>query len=151
MDLRIKEFTGLSSELLEKGNIVRLRAQGESMYPFIRDGDILCISPSQAQDVRYADIVYCRNLEGKAIIHRVIKKKNKEGMFLVLTKGDSSSQSDGYIGSGNIFGKVIMIEKGNASIGIENGLLRLINIIYARFLPLSKWAYLFIAKIIKQR
>ena len=140
------EFTDLSKDILLKGGSVRFRAKGASMYPLIRDGEVILIEPADISRVRYADMLFCHDRDGKPVVHRVIKRCKKDGKISIVTKGDHSSSSDGCIFPEEIIGRVSAIEKADNVIRVDKGVWRLANVFYAVLLPFSKWAYLLVSK-----
>ncbi|MBU1726820.1 MAG: nucleotidyltransferase family protein [Candidatus Omnitrophica bacterium] len=131
----------LSKEIFEQGDTLRFKAQGVSMLPFIRGGDILTIKKAGSGGLHYADILFFYSVPGSALVHRLIKKSRYQGKETFSTRGDALVCDDGYISEGNVLGKVIAIERNGRVIRIDRGALRILNIVYARFLPLSRWAF----------
>lgn len=79
------EMLELLAELIGEGKVVRLKVQGTSMMPFLRDGlDTVELSkPADSEQVRGA-IVLFRYRDG-FLLHRIIKRKGN-----VLTiRGDN--------------------------------------------------------------
>ena len=71
-----KLFLDLMGELLRGGTRVRFRANGRSMYPSIRDGEVVMVEPVGPSDVKLADIVLYRSERG-LIAHRVVGTERK--------------------------------------------------------------------------
>ena len=67
-----KVLLDLTTELLSQGATVRFRPSGRSMYPSIREGELITVEPVQASDVKLADIVLYRSERG-LIAHRVVQ------------------------------------------------------------------------------
>ena len=117
------------------------------MHPFIKNGQIIQVKLTKISEIDSGDIIFYRSLDNRMIIHRVIKKQSRNGKIVLLTKGDSASQFDEYVYSEKIFGKVVAIEKNNKTIRVDRGLLRIINIFWAKLSPFSKWIYFLPRKI----
>ena len=66
-----KLLLDLTAELLSRGTTVRFRPRGRSMYPSIREGELITVEPVAASDVKLADIVLYRSERG-LIAHRVV-------------------------------------------------------------------------------
>jgi len=97
----------------EKGADFRFRASGTSMYPLIRDGDIITISPPKGIQPVSGDILAFRHPEkGNLIIHRVIGIS--QGSF--QAKGDNSLDPDGPIPVSSILGVVTRVERNGSSL-----------------------------------
>ena len=141
------DFTNLSKDMLARGLRLRFQASGGSMHPFIRNGQIIQVVSAKISEINCGDIVFCRSLDNKLIIHRVIKKCIHNKRIAFLTKGDSLSRFDGYIYPENLLGKVIALETNNRVIRTDKGLFRLMNILCAKLSAFSKLIYFFPRKI----
>jgi signal peptidase I len=98
----------LLSAVHEKGAGFRFRAPGISMYPTIRDGDIITLSPLNGIKPVTGDIVGFRHPDtGKLIVHRIIKISSDS----FLAKGDNSRDTDGVTPILNILGVVTSVER----------------------------------------
>jgi len=98
----------LLQAVLNKGVPFRFMAKGFSMSPFIKDDDIITVSPLSADSLRYGQMVAFRHPETKKLsIHRIIKNRGD----LHLVKGDNVPQADGYIPRKNIIGRVTCVER----------------------------------------
>lgn len=86
----------------------RFRARGFSMSPFIRDDDIVTVSPKAGREPQAGDVVAVYHLQTqKLIIHRILARK--AGGCLV--QGDNLSRSDGLILPENVLGRVTRVER----------------------------------------
>lgn len=93
--------------------LVRIKLMGASMFPLVRyNEDYVTISPYEGK-LKIGDIVLFidqkRNLN---VVHRVWDIKDQ----MVLTWGDNCSRADGWIPLDLIWGKVVLIERGNKKI-----------------------------------
>ena len=118
----------LIKAVLEKNKSFRFRANGFSMSPFVKNGDIITISPLQNSPFRPGDIVaFFHPVTGKPFVHRVIWKKGSS----LRIRGDSLLSDDGLIPESNIFGKVTKVERDGENIylglGIEKYLIALLS------------------------
>ena len=94
--------------LLAAGQEFRFRARGASMSPFIRDGDVLTVSPLAIGEPRVADVVAVFDAEkAELIIHRVIDRRRSSW----LIRGDNTDEADGYFEADAILGKVRRVER----------------------------------------
>jgi hypothetical protein len=99
-------FDALAQELFARGNCVRFKASGNSMHPFVRDGDVLLVEPASAEKLRVGDIAFCRRPWGSYVVHRVV---NRAGTTLV-TRGDNLSYCDEPVPGEQVLGRVVQIE-----------------------------------------
>lgn len=98
----------LLKAVLEKGKLFRFQAPGYSMYPFVRNNDIITIAPPALRIPGTGDIVAFIHPEiGKLVVHRIIHC----GDNAFLIKGDNTVGADGLIPKENIFGTVIRVER----------------------------------------
>lgn len=116
-------FNLLFAEALKKGKIFRFPVSGSSMYPSLKEGDILKIKPISYQDVRIGDIPAYYNLETKKIlVHRLVKKINNSKCNIMLTMAEAGPLPfyDLPINPNNcIIAKVVAIERGKRIINLE--------------------------------
>jgi signal peptidase I len=114
--------------VLRAGNDCRFQVKGHSMSPFIKDGDVVTISPMSDSSPGFGDVVafiYLRT--EKLVIHRVVRKSRDA----CIIKGENTLESDGLIKKENILGVVTKIErKGKkvfCGIGPERFLIALLS------------------------
>jgi signal peptidase I len=103
---------GISEDLLSNGFNVRINTCGLSMFPLLRTGDSITISPDQNPDIGDI-IVFKRN--DHMFGHRLAKVFEKKGVKYYQTRGDSFFGLDEPITSDQILGKVTGIERKNIS------------------------------------
>lgn len=70
-------FFGEVKNLLEAGRQVRIPVQGQSMRPFLRDGDTVVLAPAGVRDIRKGTVVLARTAQG-VVLHRVVKLDKQE-------------------------------------------------------------------------
>lgn len=97
---------------------LRFKVKGLSMSPFIKDGDVIIISPANVSTLRRGQIVAFSDPETKKVrVHRIIKKK--QGYLLI--KGDNTPWPDGYIPQKNVLGYVSSVERQGKSKSLGMG------------------------------
>ena len=78
-----------------------------SMEKELYVGDVAIIQKCNANDVNVSDIVEYQ-MEGYTVIHRIIEKKQKNGNFYFITKGDNNGSPDSKeVNENQLIGKVI--------------------------------------------
>ena len=104
-------FVELTAELLERGACVRFQATGHSMYPAIKDGEIIKVEPVEPSHIKKGDIVLYRMKKG-VIAHRVVHIETRNGgpPFFVL-RGDTLETCDGIVEPRQVIGRVISVER----------------------------------------
>lgn len=101
------------------------------MQPLVRDGDILLVSPANGQNIRPGDAVLFINQFGRAVLHRVIRKKRQEGKWFFWLQGDQAATIDGIIPQEQILGKLTSLERNHITIAMGEPGLRLLNVLMA--------------------
>ena len=106
-------FAELLQAVLSKGSLFRFQAKGFSMSPFIKDSDVVTVSPFLDATPQLGDVV-AFNLLGtkKLVIHRVVSKKGNSCMI----RGDNSFEADGLVPRAGILGRVARVERNGKRI-----------------------------------
>lgn len=132
----------LLGALLHKGVPARFQAKGFSMSPFIKNSDIVTISPLQGERPGLGEIIAFVHPETKGLcIHRIVRKKND----LYVTKGDNRSETDESVAIESILGFVTGVERDGKQVflglGPERFLIAFLGrrgLLFPLFLPLWK-------------
>ena len=113
------DFLELSQELLERGALLRFQAQGSSMHPFIKSGDIIVIEPRNGNSVITGDIIFYRRPDGSPTAHRLLRIKGRKGNISLITKGDAMKYSDPPVTGAQVMGRVMLIEGRGRELRLE--------------------------------
>jgi hypothetical protein len=98
----------LLRDILSKNAECRFQVKGHSMSPFIKDGDVVTISPIVGSSPGFGDIIAFINPKTeRLIIHRVIGKIGDA----CLVKGESALEPDGLIERNHMIGMITRIER----------------------------------------
>jgi signal peptidase I len=98
----------LLSAVHEKGADFRFRASGGSMYPVIRNGDVITLSPLRGIHPGHGIVLaFLHPEKGKLVVHRVIGV-SPDAFWM---KGDNTPDPDGLIPTSNILGVVTRVER----------------------------------------
>ncbi len=98
----LKELSSAGSHICVSGNI-----QGDSMFPWIKNGDKVSIIPITAP-IRNGDIIaFYQGSPSRFVAHRVIKSMPGQ----TITKGDNCFAADLPIKNTDIAGKIVKIER----------------------------------------
>ncbi len=108
----MKELNEGSKKLLAGGLNVHINTRGSSMFPLIRTGDKITISPDKKLCI--GDIIVFKKND-MMLGHRLVKVFEKNGIRYYQTRGDSLFSLDEPVTSDQILGKVIKIERKNVS------------------------------------
>ena len=126
----------LTTEFLSRGTTVRFRPSGRSMYPSIREGELVTVEPIVASDVILGDIVLYRSERG-LIAHRVIQVNRSQAQLNAYRaagfslrasssqdarafrlRGDASLSCDQPVEAHQILGRVIRVERNGNNVAL---------------------------------
>jgi signal peptidase len=107
-------FTDVATGLLRQGYGVRFYAKGWSMYPTIKDGEMITVEPVVPSQVKRGDILLYHNSRG-VVAHRVVRLG---GTFFIL-RGDASSTCDEPVEADQALGKVVSVERNGGLIDLD--------------------------------
>lgn len=131
----------LSRDIFRKGTSIRFQTKGFSMRPFIRDGDFITVNSIKNSSVRVGDVAFYSTAENRVIVHRIIKKYKKDSRITLLIKGDATFSLPDKVDSKNVLGKVVAIERNGRKRNLETRFYRIVNLLFARLSPFSRWIY----------
>jgi hypothetical protein len=101
-------FRALVEEALAAGTVVRFRAEGTSMHPTIRDGDVITIAPVSSGDVVRGDVLLCRR-DARMLAHRLVAVTTRGAERRFHFRGDAVAGCDAPVGADALVGKVISV------------------------------------------
>jgi hypothetical protein len=133
------DLGALSALILERGGSLRFRARGNSMRPFICDGDVLLVRPGL--ETRPGDVVLCRPGDGRLLAHRVTRVDRQSRQCSMLLQGDACPWSDGLVSLDNVLGRVVAVERGARKIRLDAGLPRWLGWLWSGSSPLKRRIY----------
>jgi len=91
-------------ELLQRGEVAKVRPHGNSMKGKVNDGDLVTIEPCVPESLEVGDVVLVR-VHGHVYLH-LIKSVN-DGRYL---NGNNRGRVNGWVGANSIYGKATKIE-----------------------------------------
>ena len=125
-------FSLMLEETLYRGNSIRFRAPGDSMYPTICDGDLITVQPIKPSDIIIGDIILYRHESGITVhrVMRIIKRSEKYSRsapkgpqdrsssetLQFSFRGDAAIVLDNPVSADQILGKVVSIERNDRCI-----------------------------------
>lgn len=116
----------LMTAVLEKGRSFRFLAKGYSMTPFIRNGDVVTISPFLGRRANMGEVVAFIHPHGLAV-HRIIGRRTSH----YLIQGDNVPEADGMVPERQLLGYVDRVERQgrtvNLGLGPERRVIALLN------------------------
>lgn len=104
--------TYLVSEALRRRGRTRVRIEGHSMYPILRDGMQVIVEPVAYDELMVGDMVVFYDGRG-LICHRLLKKRksrdNQRGDRHCYLKGDTNTRADPPVSWTQVLGRVTHI------------------------------------------
>jgi signal peptidase I len=120
-------------ELLERMGNARVRVHGNSMRPFIQDGDIVRVCKCDAAALGCGDIAACR-VGDALVVHRVLYRTRRT----LRLKGDTFATPDRALAHENLLGRVTHVETPNGLMCLITTKARILNLlVLAYMIPLS--------------
>ena len=109
----------LMQAALAKGAPFRFRAKGWSMAPFIRDGDVICVTPLPEAGPAVGEVVaFIRAESGQLLVHRVIARER--GAYTI--QGDNApGAADATVLREDMLGRVTQITRNGKDVGLGLG------------------------------
>jgi hypothetical protein len=105
--LELHEF---GKELANSGAFLRLEVRGWSMYPFLKDKDVVDISFVHMNEIVIGDVVVFRSGD-RLLAHRVVGVISDELGICLRVRGDSFCQEDPPVAETDFFGRVEAIHR----------------------------------------
>ena len=100
--------------MIDLRKLRKIRTFGNSMYPLMKNEDVIHYRPIEFKKISVGDIVVVQK-DSVFITHRVVYKNSSS----VITKGDNNLKPDQPFGEKDIIGKVYMIQRGRKKVKIE--------------------------------
>ncbi|MGQ4665910.1 signal peptidase I [Metabacillus halosaccharovorans] len=98
-------------KVLKKYGVIELPAEGTSMFPLIKEGDICHFVSCETISLQRGDIALFFSTSGKLVAHRLYQTKKVNNCIYFLFKGDSNLGLDHPVHSEQIIGKLTYIQK----------------------------------------
>jgi hypothetical protein len=124
---------------LSLGKEITLESDGTSMIPLICAGDSVVITPISISDVQVGDVVVFKSRD-QFIVHRVV---GRQGVSF-LEKGDNAFACR-ELAPGTVLGKVIRVQRGDRSWGLDTVAWRAVNRAVAAY-GIATWRFYTVAR-----
>ena len=106
------------------GILIRFRAEGLSMYPTIRDGELITVGPVTADQVVRGDVLLCRH-GARVLAHRVVAVTGAGSERVLSLRGDAKGACDAPVGMSDVIGKVVSVCRNGRAIPLSGRVARL--------------------------
>ncbi|MFN2156547.1 MAG: signal peptidase I [Anaerolineae bacterium] len=114
------EFQQVAQPLVAQGTSFLLCVYGASMYPTIRDGDVVQVRPVKAGEIGIGDIFLFRN-SGRLFVHRLVAKSRQGDRLLLIAKGDANPRPDKQVEHLDVLGKIVEVRRRRHRRNLESG------------------------------
>ncbi len=109
-------FLEVSAHLLRGGYGNSFRAEGESMHPTIRHGELVTVAPARPADIEADDIVLCRKRRG-VVAHRVVRiEQLGRGRDAFVLCGDAPAAGEEDVAPQQVVGRLVSVMRRGRSI-----------------------------------
>ncbi len=106
-------------EVLAKGAVFRFQAQGKSMSPFIKNGDVITIAPFAIEKLSVGKVVaFIQSATGQLVVHRVIGRR---GAAFLIQGDNAAGQTDDLVQPAEILGCVTRVERNGRRVYLGLG------------------------------
>ena len=123
-DKHKKIIRDIGFSLLSEGKVIKIRADGYSMYPSVKPGSIVHIQAITEDTAPMPGEIVVWKRKSKFVVHRLIRIIQNNDNILYVTRGDSCSNEDAPDSADKLVGKVIRIEDPKGYITTGNDLIR---------------------------
>lgn len=113
-----KVSSAVASSILDQDKAISIAAGGYSMWPVIRPGDKVIVTPLAGTEPETGDIVALIR-DGGFVVHRVIEIKKENGFSLFRTRGDASAAADPWMDITGIKGLVKNIIRSGKTLSVR--------------------------------
>jgi signal peptidase I len=135
LECRSSELYDLGSDLVDAGVSFRFKARGGSMYPFIREGDALEVTPVSFHELGIGDVVFYRS-GSRLLAHRVVGFVSEADQVYIRARGDCFLQEDPPVGEHDVVGRVERIYRPRRGrermLRLDRGVRRGLGVLVAR-------------------
>jgi signal peptidase I len=111
-------FCRLARSLIAEGKMVRCKAAGASMFPAIRDGDLVTLSPVDPERLKPGQVIAFETSSGTLTIHRLVVTRSHDGHLTFVTRGDARLGNDAPFGADRLVGQVVEVRRDGRQVAV---------------------------------
>ncbi len=108
---QLLRFDRISTELLRAGYEIRFRAEGGSMEPAIRSGEVLLVQPVALEEAQIGRIFLFQGRDWLTAHRLVGRVRLPSGETGYLFHGDATDQPDAPVPASAVLGRVTAVER----------------------------------------
>jgi signal peptidase len=109
---------------IKKIGWLELPAYGNSMFPFIQQGNLCRFIPCDPSKLKKGDVILFYSQTSQLIAHRFVRMKRVDNQVQFLLKGDTNLGFDQLIGEEYVLGKLSSVKKRQMRISPDHFLAR---------------------------
>lgn len=106
-----KETFSVLKHLVQETGRIELPAEGNSMFPFIQEGDTCQFVQCNPSQLKKGDVVLFYSSSGQLIGHRLIRSELRNSKRYFLFKGDTNLRMDEPVTECDLVGKLAYVRK----------------------------------------
>lgn len=110
----------LIKKVMGKSGSIDIPADGNSMFPFIKKGNICTFEVVDPNLLKKGDIALFESSSGLLVAHRFIQAKSVAEKQYYIFKGDTNLGSDIPVQKDRIIGKLSIIQKNKMKINVKD-------------------------------
>ncbi|MCF8465246.1 MAG: S26 family signal peptidase [Flavobacteriales bacterium] len=132
--LSLDELKDVGRHLLDSGQQVEFRLGGNSMFPFLRNGDMATVVKVPMLELKHGQVVVFAQ-QGKWIAHRLIALDHTQNGSRLVAQGDSIVRFDKPIAEHDYLGIIVGFVRNGRSIEVADYRHRLYGRIFVKLRP----------------
>lgn len=121
-----RELMPVIRAALERGQRVRMTVTGSSMWPFVRDGDLVELEPLRAMP-RAGDVLLAQCQGERYVLHRAVRVGGEE----FYLRGDAQPHCEGPFTQHDVLGRATTAWSNGRARALDHGAPRLAGVTWA--------------------
>jgi signal peptidase I len=113
-----RTLASLVSDALAAGAEARFRVEGNSMYPTIRDGDVIVLERAHDNTIEANDILLVRH-RARLLVHRLVDITSRGRTKTFLLQGDAKQAPDAPVHRRDIVGRVVAVRRRGRAVRVH--------------------------------
>ena len=103
------DLLALMQSVFAAGAVFRFQARGQSMLPFIQDGDLVTVAPSGQAPPKLGRVAaFIQPATGQLVLHRIIARR---GTSFLIQGDHAAGQADGWVEAAAVLGCLVGVER----------------------------------------
>ncbi len=125
------ELHALGRDLVDAGVSLRFEVRGWSMYPFIKNGDLIEVAHAAVEDIAAGDVVFFRSGQ-RLLAHRVVGHGLHGQELCLRVRGDRFLYEDPPVYGRDLVGRVGSVCRKQRIVRLDRGLNRYLGLLVVR-------------------